>query len=149
MQAGRENMAMKEEELARWFETRRGDTSLWSDAPVKATVRRGGSVVFSVRFSPGELELLRQRAKQAGTTISELVRSAALRCGADASRIQTVADERWFTPQGPLALVLATCSASQASGLAFQLSDPSEGKRAKREYVFGAKGGLPSLSRSG
>ena len=142
-------MAMKEEELAQWFETRRGDTSLWSDTPVKATVRRGGSVVFSVRFSPGELELLRQRAQRAGTTISELVRSAALRCRADASRVQTVTDERWFAPREPLALVLATCSASRASGLAFQLSEPPEGEPLKREYVFGTHGKLPSLSGSG
>jgi hypothetical protein len=69
---------MNEEQLAEFFERRRGDTSHWSDLPVKANIRRRGSVVFSVRFSPEELLLLRDLAREIGTTISGLIRSAAL-----------------------------------------------------------------------
>ena len=71
-------MTMNEKELAEWFERRRGDTSLWSETPAKADVRRGGSTVFSLRFSPEELALLRRRAEEWSTTISHLIRSAAL-----------------------------------------------------------------------
>lgn len=137
-------MAMNEEELAQWFENRRGDTSLWSDAPVKATVRRGGSVVFSLRFTPKELELLRERAQQAGTTISELIRSAALRCGAAPSGVYVLSIDRWFVPQSPWAVLVTTCSASRAGApvLTHQVREVSE------DYVFGAQGNLPSPSRS-
>ena len=45
--------------------------------PVKAKVGKA-SAVFSMRFAPEELDALRLRAKEAGTTISGFIRSAAL-----------------------------------------------------------------------
>jgi hypothetical protein len=70
---------MNEKEAAKFYEERRGDTSLWAETPSKANIRRGGSVVFSLRFSRQELELLRQRAEVEGATVSELIRRAAMR----------------------------------------------------------------------
>ncbi|MFQ5879556.1 MAG: DUF6290 family protein [Dehalococcoidia bacterium] len=68
----------KEKELAQLFEERRGDMSLWAEKPTRAKVRKGGSVVFSIRFTPDELEMLRRRADVQGITVSELIRQAVL-----------------------------------------------------------------------
>lgn len=69
-----------EEELARYFEERRGDISMWAAKPTKIRVRRGGpSTVFSVRFTREELNLLQEAADKQGITISELIRAAASR----------------------------------------------------------------------
>jgi len=70
---------MNEEELARFYEERRGDMSIWSEKPTKAKVRRGGTVVFSLRFDRRELALLRERAEAQGTTLSEFIRRAVVR----------------------------------------------------------------------
>lgn len=142
-------MAMNEEELARWFDSRRGDTSNWSATPVKATVRRGGTVVFSLRFSPEELELLRQRAEQAGTTISELIRSAAFERQGEATRIDWPTLEKCFVPPFPPALVLQTSSQSRADAevLTIFVGELSEEK--KETWVYGERGRLPSVARSG
>ena len=70
---------MNERELAEFYEERRGDMSLWADKPSKANVRRGGTVVFSLRFGRQELELLRKRAEAESITVSELIRRAAMR----------------------------------------------------------------------
>ncbi len=78
---------MNEKELAEYYEKRRGDTSLWSEKPTKANVRRGGSVVFSIRLKPQELQLLRRRAEEEGRTISELIRWGALQAAQSPSRV--------------------------------------------------------------
>jgi len=70
---------MDEKELATFYEKRRDDASLWEETPTPANVRHGGTVVFSVRFDPHELTLLREKARERGTTVSELVRRAAIR----------------------------------------------------------------------
>lgn len=70
---------MEEKELARFHESRRDDMSLWAEKPSKANVRRGGTVIFSVRFDPEELVFLRQKAEETGMTVSELVRRGAMR----------------------------------------------------------------------
>ena len=137
-------MAMNDDELAQWFENRRGDTSLWSDAPVKATVRRGGTVVFSLRFAPEELELLRQRAEQAETTISELIRSAALRCAGVPSGVYSLTIDREFAPQSPSVYDVTTSSAS-GTGAPVSVRQVRE---VSEDYVFGAQGSLASPSRS-
>jgi hypothetical protein len=137
-------MAMNDDELAQWFENRRGDTSLWSDAPVKATVRRGGTVVFSLRFSPQELELLRQRAEQAGSTISDLIRSAALRCAGAPSGVYGLTIDQEFAPQSPWVFAVATCSASDAEA-------PVSIRQVREQsvdYVFGLQGEPSSPSRA-
>ncbi len=68
---------MREQELVEYFERRKGDTSTWGK-PVKATVSKGGSVVFSLRLAPEELEHLRQVADEQGRSVSDLIRSSAL-----------------------------------------------------------------------
>jgi len=71
---------MTEEELARFYEERKGDLSLWQKTPRQIRRRRGGaSTVFAVRLAPSELEELQAAAKRAGTTVSDFIRSAALR----------------------------------------------------------------------
>ena len=69
---------MTNEEKAEFFDSRRGDLSIWSEKPAKAKVRRPGSIVFSVRFSREELEALRAKAEANDLTISEFIRRAAL-----------------------------------------------------------------------
>jgi hypothetical protein len=68
---------MTEEELARFYEERRDDESLW-DKSRRIRVRRGSpSTVFTLRLAPEELELLYQAARREGETMSEFIRKAA------------------------------------------------------------------------
>jgi hypothetical protein len=70
---------MTEEELARHLYENREDTSLWETTPRKIRVRRGGpSSVFSVRFTLDELRKLQAAADVRRTTVSALIREAAL-----------------------------------------------------------------------
>lgn len=100
-------MTMNEKELAEWFERRRGDTSLWSETPAKADVRRGGSTVFSLRFSPEELALFRRRAEEWGTTISHLIRSAALEAVGRPSQVYAPTIDRVLNVTSPGGLHVA------------------------------------------
>jgi hypothetical protein len=69
---------MTEEELARFYEERRGDVSLWDKAR-RIRVRRGSpSTVFTLRLAPEELERLYRAAEKEAETMSEFVRRAAL-----------------------------------------------------------------------
>lgn len=71
---------MTEAELAKFYEERKGDVSLWERKPAKIRVRRGGpSTVFSLRLAPEELELLFRRAEERGETVSEFIRGAAMK----------------------------------------------------------------------
>ena len=70
---------MNENEQARFYDERRGDVSLWAAKPSKANVRRGGTVVFSLRFDRQELAFLRDKADAEGTTVSDLIRRAAMK----------------------------------------------------------------------
>jgi len=127
---------MNEDELAEFFERRRGDTSLWSEKPVKANVRRGGSVVFSVRFSPEELLLLRDRAQEAGTTISRLIRSAALEAALCPSIVYTLTIDQPLVPLSPCG-GLAVNSTFSHNGAAQPIQQPGQ---PPGSYVFGQKG---------
>jgi hypothetical protein len=70
---------MTEEELARFFEERRGDMSLW-DTSRRIRVRRGSaSTVVTVRLAPEELEQLYRFANSEGETMSEFIRRAAMK----------------------------------------------------------------------
>ena len=69
---------MQERDLAKYYDERRGDLSLWSEKPAKAKVRRSGGVVFSLRFSKDELELLQARADAEGIPVSQFIRRSAL-----------------------------------------------------------------------
>jgi len=80
-------------------EFHRGNLDDW--VPVKAKVSSSASVVFSLRFTPGELDILRQRAKEIGTTISGLIRSAALESDANWPPIKTQATSARVTWGGP------------------------------------------------
>jgi hypothetical protein len=69
---------MNEEELARFFEERRGDLSLW-DKSRRIRVRRGSpSSVFTMRLAPEELEQLYRAARIEDETMSEFIRKAAI-----------------------------------------------------------------------
>jgi hypothetical protein len=127
---------MSGEQLAEFFERRRGDTSHWSDVPVKAEVRRRGSVVFSVRFSPEELLLLRDRAQEAGTTISALIRSAAVEAAVWPSMVYTLTmDEQLRAVSGaPRVTVRSTFGWTEAAEPIHHPGQPLV------EYVLGTKG---------
>lgn len=69
---------MSEKELARFYEERRGDVSLW-DKSRRIRVRRGSpSTVFTLRLAPEELEQLYRAAEIQGETMSEFVRKGAV-----------------------------------------------------------------------
>jgi hypothetical protein len=68
--------ALDEEALARYFEERAGDLSIWEEKPIKIRSRRGGpSVVFSVRLTPQELEVIRLAADG---NVSDFIRRVSL-----------------------------------------------------------------------
>jgi hypothetical protein len=69
---------MSEDELARFFEERRGDLSLW-DKTRRIRVRRGSpSTVFTLRLAPEELDQLFRASASQGETMSEFIRRGAL-----------------------------------------------------------------------
>jgi hypothetical protein len=92
---GSKRTAKSERSLALSLERRRGKMSDWSETPSKAKVRKGAGVVFSIRFSPDELEELRRRADEQDVTLSEYIRRAAL-----SHSLHTVELE-WLRPAGP------------------------------------------------
>lgn len=61
--------------LADKIQTRKGDTAGWSKGPANLRFRKSDSVVFSLRLTVDELEDIRDRARQQGIGVSELVRS--------------------------------------------------------------------------
>ena len=67
--------AMNEEELAKYFEDRKDDPSIWEAKGRRIRARRGPSTVFQMRIAPEELEEI---ARAAGGNVSEFVRTAAL-----------------------------------------------------------------------
>jgi uncharacterized protein (DUF1778 family) len=70
---------MNEQQLARYFEERKGDLSLWERKPAMIRVRRGGpSTVFSLRLTPEELEEIYRAAAKKGQTTSQFIRNASL-----------------------------------------------------------------------
>jgi hypothetical protein len=134
--------SMNEDELAELFERRRGDTSHWSEKPVKAKVGRRGSVVFSVRFSPEELVLLRDRAQERGRTISDLIRSAALQAVGRTSDVDTSTIDKQF-PALSAACGPAVALTSDYAGASQPLRQPDQ---PAVEYVFGTEGSPRSAS---
>ncbi len=59
---------------AEYYDQRKGDLSLWEETPTKARVTKGGSVVFSLRFTREELAALQERAQDDGLTLSSFIR---------------------------------------------------------------------------
>jgi hypothetical protein len=66
---------LPESELARYFEDRKDDDTIWQLKGRKIRARRGPSTLFQMRIAPEELEEI---AAAAGGNISEFVRTAAL-----------------------------------------------------------------------
>jgi hypothetical protein len=77
---------MTEKELAARIQKQRGSVANWGKKSVPVEPHSQAGVVFSVRFSPAELERIRERAGARGTTVSALIRSAVLD---ESSRIGT------------------------------------------------------------
>jgi hypothetical protein len=65
-----------DEQLAEEIEQHRGDTKGWDQGPDRAIVRKGSTVVFSLRLSAEELETLRDRAAARQMTVSDVIREA-------------------------------------------------------------------------
>jgi uncharacterized protein (DUF1778 family) len=71
---------MTEEELADFYQSHKGDLSLWEKKPLKLSSRRGTgpTTSFAVRLTAEELDELQMAAKEQGTTLSEFIRSTSL-----------------------------------------------------------------------
>jgi hypothetical protein len=68
---------MTEKELAAEIQRHRGDTSTWSKRSIPAEERKQESaVVFSVRFTPNELDGIRRQADALGVTVASIIRHA-------------------------------------------------------------------------
>lgn len=63
---------------AEFYDSRRGDLSLWSSEPTAAKVTGNASVVYSIRLAIDELEAIRQAAGRAGRTVSDFIRTIVL-----------------------------------------------------------------------
>jgi len=74
----RKSKNMSETELRKYFDTNRGDESLWSNQPESARVGKKSSIVFSVRFTADELKAVKEQAGLWQTTISSFIRKAVL-----------------------------------------------------------------------
>ena len=94
--------AMTEEELIKFHDDHKGDLSLWESKPVAAQVKKG-SVVFSLRFSPDELALLRVRSEAEGVSVGEFIRRAALRDAWSAQFLHFPPDIRYAVSWGTTA----------------------------------------------
>jgi uncharacterized protein (DUF1778 family) len=71
---------MTEEELADFYQARKGDLSLWERESLKRGSRRGTgpTTSFAVRLTADELDELQAAAKEQGTTLSDFIRSTSL-----------------------------------------------------------------------
>jgi hypothetical protein len=72
--------AMTEEDLARFYEDHKDDVSLFEKKPVPIRARRGSpSTLFSLRLAPEELIQLQEAAVRQGRTVSDIIRTGALK----------------------------------------------------------------------
>src|SRR3990172_3956273 len=67
---------VKNEELARYFESRKDDVSAL--VPIPARVKHDADTIYSIRFKKSEMELISARAREHGMRISAFIREAAL-----------------------------------------------------------------------
>jgi hypothetical protein len=79
--ARRTRSKVDEKALREKLDARREDMSLYTSKPARAKIGQTGTIVFSLRFSPSELEDLRLQAQARGITLSEMIRKAALDWG--------------------------------------------------------------------
>ena len=69
-----------DEELARYFESRKDDLSQWEEKPRRMRFRRGNaSTVFSIRLTEDELKSVQEAAARMNITVSGFIRDAALK----------------------------------------------------------------------
>lgn len=78
---------MTEAELAKFYESRKGDTSLWKKTPKPMRRRRGDgpTTSFAVRLTPEEIEELQTAAETRHTTLSDFIRSSAIAAAREGS----------------------------------------------------------------
>jgi hypothetical protein len=69
------------ESEASYYQQHKDDPGEWEEVPPPATrrPRRRLDAMISVRFSPAELDILRDAARRRGETVSTFVRTSALR----------------------------------------------------------------------
>ncbi|MPZ13341.1 MAG: ribbon-helix-helix protein, CopG family [Chloroflexi bacterium] len=72
-----------ENERAAFYEAHKDDPDVWEPTEGAATPRGRGEMTatITVRFSAEEAETIRRRAKESGSTYSEVIRDAVRRCG--------------------------------------------------------------------
>ncbi len=84
---------MTDEEIIRYYEDLKAQGKLYDNlVPVKARVSKNLGIVFSVRFTPEDLDAIEDAAKARGMTISDFIRKAAM--GAVAGGEQLAAGEK-------------------------------------------------------
>jgi hypothetical protein len=104
---------MNEKELAAEIQRHRGDTSTWSKRSKPAEEKNQESaVVFSVRFSPNELDGIRKQADALGVTVASIIRHAVV----EHSARQTVVFHFAGTSNPPNMVLLGACSAPIVMG---------------------------------
>ncbi|MGB8413419.1 MAG: hypothetical protein WCE23_11395 [Candidatus Binatus sp.] len=74
----RKKKKVTERELAAEIQRHRGDISTWSKRCTPAENTKEPAVVFSVRFSPSELDGIRKQADDLGLTVASVIRGAVL-----------------------------------------------------------------------
>jgi len=104
---------MTEKELAAEIQRLRGDTSAWSKRSTPAEEKHQQSaVVFSVRFSPNELDGIRKKADALGVTVAAIIRHAVV----EHSAHQTVVFDFAGTGSQPKMVLLGASAMPIAMG---------------------------------
>jgi uncharacterized protein (DUF1778 family) len=106
---------------ASYYQRHRDDEDEWEEAPAPSVRRpkRRLDAIVSVRFSPGEQDILREAAGRRGETVSTFVRTAALRAARQAMPVVSITQATRATQSivsGPL-IVPRITSASIPSPL--------------------------------
>jgi hypothetical protein len=75
-----ETAKLNEEELRRYYESRKGDVSTWAKKPrqLRRKPGEGPTTTFAVRLTPAELRELQTAAEKRDVSLSEFIRSASL-----------------------------------------------------------------------
>ena len=71
---------MSEQELPEYYQSRKGDVSMWAKEPRKLRRTRGAgpTTTFAIRLTPQELSELQRAAEAKGVNVSEFIRSTSL-----------------------------------------------------------------------
>ncbi len=85
--------ALNEEDLARYFEEHQDDETIWEPEAVH-TSKRPVSTVLSLRIAPEELEELHSAAIRQHRTVSDIVRTGALKEARDGAESKALREAR-------------------------------------------------------